>query len=87
MNEEIKSCISSGTPEIEITTKRHEFPDGSSEEIRIEKVEGGYIKKVSKHYQKPNGEWTSDYQTSVSIENPLEEKSESLIDTLKSMFK
>jgi hypothetical protein len=52
--------------------KRVNNEDGSYEEIRVEKVDNGYIKCVTKHY-KEGDEW--EYETSKTIhqENPMEE--------------
>ena len=73
---EVQSGINQ--PEREIMTKLFEYSDGSSHEIRIEKVEGGYIKKINKYYRDKDGNWKSDYQTSVCVEDPLKEVEKSL---------
>lgn len=62
----------SGT-EAKVTTKRHEYEDGSYEEISVEEVEGGFIKTVSKHYKDDKDEWQWDTNKSVHKENPLDE--------------
>jgi hypothetical protein len=73
----------SAKPESEVKTTRKEYSDGSYEEIRIEKVEGGYIKCVAKHW-KDGEDWKWDEQKSVSIEDPTEEKS--LVDKLSAIM-
>lgn len=62
--------------EIEKTVKisRKEFEDGSYEEIRVEEVEGGYIKTVCTK-TKENGEWKYEDKKSVTTEDPMMDKS------------
>lgn len=73
MDKEMSSLGSSVKAESEVRTNRKEYSDGSYEEVRIEKVEGGYIKTVNKHW-KEGDDWKYDEQKSVSIEDPLQEK-------------
>lgn len=60
---------------VETTTKttRKEFEDGSSEEMRVEQVEGGYIITKECRY-KENGEWKWKTEKSVSTVDPTLEK-------------
>jgi hypothetical protein len=68
------------------TTKTVTYEDGSYDEIRVEKVEGGYIKTICKHYKDENGNWQYDTDKSVHTEDPLEEKM-SLVDKLREAMK
>ena len=54
---------------------KKEFADGSYEEVRVEKVEGGYIKTVCKRFKDSEGCWQYTDEKSVHTEDPLEEKS------------
>jgi hypothetical protein len=76
--------MSSHTGAKEVRTKRVENEDGSYEEIRVEKVEGGYIKCVTKHF-KSGDDWKWEESKSVSVEDPLEEKP--LVDKLAEIMK
>lgn len=67
----------------ETRSQRVEYKDGSYEEIRVEKVEGGYIKTVCKHF-KTDGEWQWTDTKSVSLTDPLDDSS--LVDKLKSIM-
>lgn len=61
---------------VESETKciRKEFADGSSEEVKVEKVEGGYIKTVCKRFKDKEGCWQYTDEKSIHTEDPLEEK-------------
>ncbi len=74
--------------EVESETKciKKEFADGSYEEVKVEKVEGGYIKKVCKRFKDAEGCWQYSEEKSVHTEDPLEEKT-SLADRLESIMK
>jgi hypothetical protein len=54
--------------------KRENFEDGSYKEIRVEEVDNGFIKSVTRHY-KENGEWEYETKRTIHTENPMEEKS------------
>jgi hypothetical protein len=56
-------------------SKREENEDGSSKEVRVEEVDGGFIKIVSKRFKDDEGNWQYKDTKSVHTENPLEEKS------------
>jgi hypothetical protein len=62
--------------EVESTVKitRKEFEDGSSEETRVEQVEGGYIITKECRYKNDEGEWEWKTEKSVSTEDPTQEK-------------
>lgn len=66
-----------GSPtEIETTVRinRKEFEDGGYEEIRVEEVDGGFIKTVCTR-KKVDGEWTYKDDKSVTTEDPLKDNS------------
>jgi len=66
-----------GSPtEIETTVRinRKEFEDGGYEEIRVEEVDGGFIKTVCTR-KKIDGEWTYKDDKSVTTEDPLKDNS------------
>ncbi len=73
---------------VESETKciKKEFADGSSEEVKVEKVEGGYIKKVCKRFKDAEGCWQYTEEKSVHTEDPLEENT-SIVDRLASIMK
>jgi len=73
---------------VESETKciKKEFADGSSEEVKVEKVEGGYIKKVCKRFKDAEGCWQYTEDKSIHTEDPLEEKT-SIVDRLASIMK
>jgi hypothetical protein len=59
--------------ETTIKTTRKEFEDGSSEEMRVEQVEGGYIITKECRY-KEGDEWKWKTEKSVSTTDPTQEK-------------
>lgn len=73
--DEIKQLPMESGIETKVTTKRVENEDGSSLETRVEEVTGGFIKTVSKRYKDSSGDWQYSDERSVSLTNPLEEKS------------
>lgn len=68
------------------TTKTITYEDGSYDEIRVEKVEGGYIKTVCKHYKDDKGQWQYETDKSVHTEDPMEDNM-SLVEKLKEAMK
>lgn len=56
------------------TTTRKEFEDGSTEETRVEQVEGGYIITKECRYKNDKGEWDWKTEKSVSTTDPTQEK-------------
>ena len=74
------STGSSKEVEKTVRTKRKEFEDGSYEEIRVEDVEGGFIKTVCTRKYKD--------EKSVSTEDPLKDgSSEGIASRLASVLK
>jgi hypothetical protein len=55
-------------------TTRKEFEDGSSEEMRVEQVEGGYIITKECRYKDKEGCWQWKTEKSVSTTDPTQEK-------------
>lgn len=81
------STGSSKEVETTVRTKRKEFEDGSYEEIRVEDVEGGFIKTVCTR-KKVDGEWIYKDDKSVSTEDPLKDgSSEGIASRLASVLK
>ena len=75
--------------EVETTVRinRKEFEDGGYEEIRVEEVDGGFIKTVCTR-KKVDGEWTYKDEKSVSIEDPLKDMtSEGIAGRLEKVLK
>ena len=72
--------------ESEVKCIKKEFADGSSEEVKVEKVEGGYIKKVCKRFKDSEGCWQYTEEKSVHTEDPLEDKT-SVVDRLAAVMK
>lgn len=62
---------------VESTVKitRKQFEDGSSEETRVEKVEGGYIIIKECRCKNDKGEWEWKTEKSVSTEDPTRDSS------------
>lgn len=89
-NIEIEVEESNGSSkEIEKTVKinRKEFEDGGYEEVRVEEVEGGYIKTICTR-KKENGEWVYKDEKSVTTEDPLKDNSsEGIADRLEKVLK
>jgi hypothetical protein len=76
--------------EVESTVRitRKEFEDGSSEEVRVEQVEGGFIKTVCKKYKDKDGCWQWDEEKSVSTEDPTKDNStEGIVSRLEQVLK
>lgn len=75
-HEAMKSSVVDGSgTESKTTTKRVEYEDGSSISTEVEEVDGGFIKTIHKRYKDSEGEWQYSTDRSVSLTNPLEEKS------------
>ena len=54
--------------------KREEFEDGSSKEVRVEKVSNGFIQTISTR-KKEGDDWKYSDVKSIHQDNPMEEKS------------
>lgn len=83
---EMKESSSNKAVESETKCIKKEFADGSYEEVRVEKVEGGYIKTVCKRFKDSEGCWQYTDEKSVHTEDPLEEKT-SIVERLESVLK
>jgi major membrane immunogen (membrane-anchored lipoprotein) len=82
--------MSEGSKEVESTVKitRKEFEDGSSEEIRVEQVDGGFIKTICKKYKDKDGCWQWDEEKSVHTEDPMRDNStEGIVSRLEQVLK
>ena len=76
--------------EVESTVKitRKQFEDGSSEETRVEQVDGGYIITKECRCKNDKGEWEWKTEKSVSTEDPnRDNSSEGIADRLQSVLK
>jgi hypothetical protein len=87
MDDEVKEVEGTDNEGNSQTTweKREEFEDGSSNSIRVEAVDGGFIKNESRRFKKENGEWEYKDTKSIHTSNPLKEKS--LVDKLADYVK
>jgi hypothetical protein len=88
MDNEVK--MSEGNREVEstVTITRKEFEDGSSEERRVEQVEGGYIITLEKRFKDDKGDWQWKTDKSVSTTDPnLDKSSEGIANRLESILK
>ena len=89
MDNEAMEMTSNGK-EVESTVKitRKEFEDGSTEETRIEQVEGGYIITKECRCKNDKGEWEWKTEKSVSTEDPsLDKSAEGIASRLESVLK
>ena len=77
MDDEVKEIEGTDSEGNAQTTweKREEYKDGSSNSIRVEAVDGGFIKNESRRFKKENGEWEYKDSKSIHTSNPLKEKS------------
>lgn len=88
MDNELKMNKES-SKEVESTLRitRKEFEDGGYEEIRVEQVDGGFI-KTSSSRKKVGGEWVYKDEKSVSVEDPMKDNStEGIANRLESILK
>jgi len=75
--------------EVETTVRinRKEFEGGGYEEVRVEEVDGGFIKTVCTR-KKVDGEWIYKDEKSVTTEDPLKDNSsEGIADRLEKVLK
>lgn len=89
MDNEITMASERGK-EVETTVNitRKEFEDGSSEETRVEQVEGGYIITKETRYKDKDGCWQWKTEKSVSQENPNRDAStEGIVSRLEQVLK
>jgi hypothetical protein len=88
MNELTEAMESSKSVETTVKITRKEFEDGSSEETRIEQVEGGYIITKECRCKNDKGEWEWKTEKSVSTEDPTMDKSaEGIASRLEALLK
>jgi hypothetical protein len=79
-----------GGKPVESTVKitRKEFEDGSSEETRVEQVDGGYIITKECRCKNDKGEWEWKTEKSVSTEDPMKDMSSGgIAERLESVLK
>jgi hypothetical protein len=87
-NEMLENEGSSKDVESVVRITRRQFEDGSSEETRVEQVEGGYIKTICKKYKDKDGCWQWDEEKSVSTEDPMKDmSSKGIAERLESVLK
>jgi len=82
--------MTEGGKSVESTVKitRKQFEDGSSEETRVEKVEGGYIITKECRCKNDKGEWEWKTEKSVSTEDPTRDTStEGILARLEAVLK
>jgi hypothetical protein len=87
--DELKEAMES-SKSVESTVKitRKEFEDGSSEETRVEQVEGGYIITKECRCKNDKGEWEWKTEKSVSTTDPTMDKStEGIASRLEALLK
>jgi hypothetical protein len=85
-----KMAYIGGNKSVESTVKitRKEFEDGSSEETRVEQVDGGYIITKECRCKNEKGEWEWKTEKSVSVEDPMSDSStEGIISRLEQVLK
>ena len=71
-----------------VRSTRKEFEDGSSEEVRVEQVEGGFIKTVITRKKDKDGCWKYDEDKSIHTEDPMKDNSsEGIASRLESILK
>lgn len=86
--DEIMESEGSKAVESTVKTTRKEFEDGSSEEIRVEQVDGGFIKTICKKYKDKDGCWQWDEEKSVHTEDPMRDNStEGIVSRLEQVLK
>jgi hypothetical protein len=88
MDELKESMESSKSVESTVKITRKEFEDGSSEETRVEQVEGGYIITKECRCKNDKGEWEWKTEKSVSTTDPTMDKStEGIASRLEALLK
>jgi hypothetical protein len=71
-----------------VNITRKEFEDGSSEETRVEQVDGGYIITKETRYKDKKGCWQWKTEKSVSQEDPTRDNStEGIVSRLEQVLK
>ncbi len=88
MDSLIKMSESSKSVESTVKITRKEFEDGSSEETRVEQVDGGYIITKECRCKNAEGEWEWKTEKSVSTEDPTKDMSSGgIAERLESVLK
>jgi hypothetical protein len=88
MDELMEMKESSKSVESTVKITRKEFEDGSSEETRVEQVEGGYIITKECRCKNDKGEWEWKTEKSVSTTDPTMDKStEGIASRLEALLK
>lgn len=89
MDSEIKMSSEGGKGvESTVNITRKEFEDGSSEETRVEQVDGGYIITKETRYKDKEGCWQWKTEKSVSQEDPTRDNStEGIVSRLEQVLK
>jgi hypothetical protein len=88
MDEEMEMTTGSKAVESTVKTTRKEFEDGSSEETRIEQVDGGYIITKQCRCKNDKGEWEYKTEKSVSTEDPtMDTSSQGIVARLEQLLK
>jgi len=79
---------SNKTLESTVKITKKQFEDGSSEETRVEEVDGGYIITKECRHKNAAGEWEWKTEKSVSTEDPnMDKSSEGIADRLAALLK
>lgn len=85
---EVENEGSSTEVESVVRSTSKKFEDGSSEEVRVEQVEGGFIKTVITRKKDKEGCWKYDEDKSVHTEDPMKDNSsEGIATRLESILK
>lgn len=88
MDEIIDASELSNEVESTVNITRKQFEDGSSEETRVEQVDGGYIITKEKRSKDKDGNWKWKTEKSVSTEDPNKDTStEGIANRLESALK
>jgi hypothetical protein len=71
-----------------VRTTSKKFEDGSSEEVCVEQVEGGFIKTITTRKKDKDGCWKYETDKSVHTEDPMQDNSsEGIATRLESILK
>lgn len=88
MDEILESEVGGKSVESTVKITRKQFEDGSSEETRVEQVEGGYIITKECRCKNDKGEWEWKTEKSVSTTDPTMDKSSGgIADRLAALLK
>ncbi len=88
MDEMVEKLSNGKSVESTVKITRKEFEDGSSEETRVEQVEGGYIITKEKRFKGKDDCWEWKTEKSVSTTDPtMDKSSEGIADRLEALLK